>query len=305
MKDLPEEEIKRTQHVPVLLHDVITILAVRETDYVIDGTLGGGGYTKAIVSHLGSAGMLLGLDADQDAYERVHEEFKRDARIKLIVGNFRDIDVYVAEANLPKVDKIVLDLGLSSYQLEQKSGRGFSFLIDEPLKMTFSHNQDSTALTAWHVVNEWEEESLADIIFGFGGETFARKIAYAICEARKKKIIDTSKELADIVEQTVHKKGKVHPATKTFQAIRIAVNDELGALEEVLEKGKALLSSKGRMVVVTFHSLEDRIVKQAFLAWEKEGVGKRITKHPIVPSREECLTNRRSRSAKLRCFEKA
>jgi 16S rRNA (cytosine1402-N4)-methyltransferase len=300
-----KNEVKITQHVPVLLHDVITALALSETDHVVDGTLGGGGYAKAILGHLGANGMLLGIDADQSAFERVKMQIGKDKRVKLVVGNFRNIDTFVAENGLQKVDKIVLDLGLSSDQLEQRSGRGFSFMVDEPLKMTFTLAPEKGVLTAWHVVNEWSEESLADIIFGFGGDHKARRIAQAICEAREVESIETSKELADIVEQVVPRKSGVHPATKTFQAIRIAVNDELGALEEVLVKSKTLLSSKGRIAIVTFHSLEDRIVKRAFMEWEKEGLGKRITKHPLVPSRQECIDNRRSRSAKLRVFEKA
>jgi 16S rRNA (cytosine1402-N4)-methyltransferase len=301
-----KNELKKTQHVPVLLHDVITTLALAPVDAVVDGTVGGGGYTKAILEHLGESGMLLGIDADQSALDRVRAHVVgNDTRVRFIVGNFRNIDLYVAQCGLTQVNKIVLDLGLSSDQLEQSGGRGFSFMFDEPLTMTFAHTPQKEALTAWHVVNEWSEESLADIIFGFGGDRMAKRIAGSICKAREEKSIETSKELAEIVEHVVPRRSGVHPATKTFQAIRIAVNDELGALEEVLAKSKTLLAPKGRIVIVTFHSLEDRIVKRAFVEWEKEGLGKRITKHPIVPSRQECVENRRSRSAKLRCFEKA
>lgn len=300
-----KKESKITQHVPVLLHDVITTLALTETDYVVDGTLGGGGYAKAILEHLGTKGRLLGIDADQSAFERVRVQIGKDPRVKLVIGNFRNIDTFVTQFDFPRVDKIVLDLGLSSDQLEVRSGRGFSFMVEEPLKMTFTFAPEKGTLTAWHVVNEWSEESLADIIFGFGGEHKAKKIAAAICEAREEESIETSKELADIIEHVVPRRSGVHPATKTFQAIRIAVNDELGALEELLEKSKTLLAAHGRITIVSFHSLEDRIVKRTFLEWEKEGLGKRITKHPIVPNRKECIDNRRSRSAKLRCFEKA
>jgi len=198
----------------------------------------------------------------------------------------------------------LLDLGLSSDQLDGASERGFSFRQDEPLRMTFSQNPVEGAPTAWHTVNEWSEESLADILYGFGEERRSRKIARAIVLAREEKKIETSKELAEIVASAVRGRKGIHPATKTFQAIRMAVNDELGALTEALNKSKELLENNGRIAVITFHSLEDRIVKRAFKAWEKEGVGFQVTKKPIAPTKEECTTNRRARSAKLRCFEK-
>jgi 16S rRNA (cytosine1402-N4)-methyltransferase len=170
--------------------------------------------------------------------------------------------------------------------------------------MTICEKPGEGATTAWHVVNDWSEESLADVLYGFGGEHAARKIARAIVEAREVHPIETTTELADIVINVLGRRGKIHPATKTFQAIRMAVNDELGALTEVLGKALPLLRPGGRIAVITFHSLEDRIVKRIFLEWEKTGHGKRVNKHVIVPDREEILSNPRSRSAKLRVFEK-
>ena len=293
-----------TVHIPVLLHDVIKILNISPGDCVVDGTLGGGGHAKAILALLGDNGKYLAIDRDQSAIDRVSAEIGDDERIKFALGNFRDIDKHIKSVGCEMVDKILLDIGLSSDQLEARSGRGFSFMVDEPLKMTFKLNPGKEELTAWHVVNEWGEESLADIIFGFGGDKRSRRIARAICEARENESINTSGELAQIIEKVVPKRKGVHPATKTFQAIRMAVNDELGALKEALEKSKDILSGGGRVAVISFHSLEDRMVKRTFLEWEKLGLGERITKKPIVPGREESKENRRARSAKLRCFQK-
>jgi len=305
MEKQDKKDQQTTVHVPVLLQNVITILALEATDTVVDGTLGGGGHAGCILEKLGSEGKYLGIDADDTALARVREMLGSDPRMHFALGNFRTIDTLVHEAGITKVHKILLDLGLSSDQLQNASGRGFSFMFDEPLTMTFAHTRAEDTLTAWHVVNEWSEESLADILFGFGGEKKSRRIARAIVEARQAKSIETSKELADIVEQVVPRRSGVHPATRTFQAIRIAVNDELGALEEVLGKSIKLLVPGGRIAIISFHSLEDRIVKRTFALWEKEGLGMRITKRPIAPSRQEYIENRRSRSAKLRCFMKA
>ncbi len=292
-----------TVHTSVLLQDVITTLSLTPTDVVVDGTLGGGGHAKKILELLGDEGRYIGIDADKHALERVRELLVGDERIYYVQGNFRNIDAHVHEAGYEKVDKILLDLGLSSDQLDQKGGRGFSFQREEPLGMTFASEPKEGELTAWHIVNEWSEETLADIIYGFGGEHRSRKIAHAIVTAREEHSIDTTTQLADIVQAVSSGRKGVHPATKTFQAIRMAANDELGALHEVLEKSRDLLNPKGRIAVISFHSLEDRSVKQMFAAWEKEGIGKRVTKKPIAPTREECKANRRARSAKLRCFE--
>jgi 16S rRNA (cytosine1402-N4)-methyltransferase len=292
-----------TAHVPVLLHDVIEVLDLRPDDVVFDGTAGGGGHAQAILTALGPQGHYIGVDADKDALKRVRTVLGEDERVHLVLGNYRNIDEHVVTAGAGTPTKVLLDLGLSSDQLGL-SGRGFSFQYDEPLRMTYTHTSLETGLTAWHVVNEWSEEHLADIIFGFGGERKARKIARAIVTAREDAPINTSGMLARTIEEAIGKHGRVHPATKTFQALRMAVNDELAALEEALRKSRDLLGPTGRIAVISFHSLEDRTVKRAFREWEDAEYGIRITKRPIVPAREEVAKNARARSAKLRCFEK-
>lgn len=303
-----ESESPLSVHVPVLLQEVISVLALHQDDVVVDGTAGGGGHATSILKHLGDQGRYIGIDADAHALKRVHARLGADPRVNLVESNFRSIDTVLHGQGLDRVDKILLDLGLSSDQLDStdlEKSRGFSFARDEPLTMTFCSNPSPSMVTAEMVVNEWSEEALADILFGYGNERSARKIARAIVAARSQAPIRTTAELQNIVTHVIPRNGATHPATKTFQAIRMAVNDELGALEEVLEKGVALLSPGGRIAVITFHSLEDRIVKRYFREYEDASTGVRITKKPIAPSDEELATNRRARSAKLRCLEKA
>lgn len=292
-----------TVHTPVLLQQVIDSLAVRPTDTVVDGTAGGGGHARALLSALGPAGRYVAIDADRAALARVQALVGDDPRLTLVHGNFRDIDGHLASVGIDAFDKLLLDLGLSSDQLET-SVRGFSFTKDEPLIMTLSDSPREDATTAWHVVNDWSEQSLADVIYGFGGERFARKIAHAIVLRREGHPIGTTKELADVIASTIRSTGRIHPATRTFQAIRIAVNDELGALEEVLHKALPRMRTGGRIAVISFHSLEDRIVKRTFRGWQAEERGVALYKRPVVANREEIRMNPRARSAKLRCFEK-
>jgi len=292
-----------TVHTPVLLQQVIDSLAVRPTDTVVDGTAGGGGHGATLLAALGPTGRYIAIDADRAALTRVSVLVGDDPRVSLVYGNFRNIDGHLASVCADAFDKLLLDLGFSSDQLET-AGRGFSFTKDEPLVMTLSDSPEEGATTAWHVVNDWSEQSLADVLYGFGGERAARKIAHAIALRREMHPIETTKELADIVATVVRTKGRIHPATRTFQAIRIAVNDELGALTDVLAKALPLLRNNGRIAIITFHSLEDRIVKHTFRTWQEEGRGVVLTKRPITPTDEECRANPRSRSAKLRVFEK-
>jgi len=270
---------------------------------VVDSTAGGGGHAEALLHELGPAGRLIVLDADAHALARVRDRLGDDTRIAYVCGNFRNLAANLETLGVERVDRILLDLGLSSDQLDQPTGRGFSFQRDEPLRMTFAAEMPEGALTAWHVVNEWSEESLADILFGFGGERRARKLARAIVEARAERPLETSAQLAALTERTLGTRGAIHPATRTFQAIRMAVNDELGALEAALAASTTLLAPGGRIAVIAFHSLEDRIVKRTFRSWQDQGLGQALTKRPIVPSRRESLANRRARSAKLRGFE--
>ncbi|MBM3261060.1 16S rRNA (cytosine(1402)-N(4))-methyltransferase RsmH, partial [Candidatus Kaiserbacteria bacterium] len=204
-----------------------------------------------------------------------------------------------------RIDKALFDLGWSGYQLS--AGRGFSFLSDEPLLMTYVKDITSETLTAREIVNEWEEQSLIDIIAGWGEERYARRIAAAIVERRDQKPFETARDLGEVIKAcvpSVYRYGRIHPATKTFQALRIAVNDELGSLQEGIASAYQMLAPGGRIAVITFHSIEDRIVKQTFVEWEKAKTGRRITKKPIVPTPEELAHNPRARSAKLRVIEK-
>lgn len=295
------------KHVTVLLKETIDGLNIQKGDIVIDGTLGGAGHTKEIISRFGKDVKIIGLDLDKDAIDRseiVLKDLEKD--VVLVNAGFQDIDKVLESLNLLHIDKILLDLGISSFQLEE-AGRGFSFQKDEPLEMTMKKNPGDEDLTAYDIVNTWGEENLADIIYGFGEERYSRKIAKAIVDARKDKEIKTTFDLVRIIESAVLKnyRGlKIHPATRTFQALRIATNSELTNLENVIEKGFDKLSVNGRMAIISFHSLEDRIIKKAFRDLKDKGYANIINKKPIIPSEEERKDNPRSRSAKLRLIEK-
>lgn len=294
-------------HKSVLLHEAIDGLNIKSGDIFVDGTLGNGGHSLEVAKRFGSKVKIVGIDMDQKAIERSKKLLdKSGADTLLTEGNFRNIDQILQDLNITKVNAILLDIGLSSNQLEE-SGRGFTFQEDEKLLMTFKDNPTEEDVTAWDVVNNWEEENLEAIIRGYGEERYAGRIARAIVEARQVSPIESTGELAAIIEEAVpgsYKRGKINPSTRTFQAIRIAVNDELQALKEGIEKSFNSLSSGGRLAVISFHSLEDRIVKNYFKNFSQEEKGKIITKKPIEASEEEIKENRRSRSAKLRIIEK-
>lgn len=293
-------------HRPVLLHEVIESLQIRPDDIVLDGTLGGAGHAKEIVHKLGTKGVFIGIDADAAAITRAKEALQDSvAQVNLVEGNFRDAGRHLDNLGIPHLTKALFDLGWSGYQLT--AGRGFSFLQDEPLLMTYEEDPSEHALTAKLIVNTWKEESLADVIYGWGEERYARQIARGIVTARTTKEITTSKELASIIRESVpafYRRGKLHPATKTFQALRIAVNDEMGAIKYGLSSAFQKLAPGGRMAVITFHSVEDREVKRMFLGWSENGNALRITKSPLKPSAEELKANPRARSAKLRVLQK-
>jgi len=303
--------IVTTAHKTVLLQESIDGLAIQKGDVVVDGTLGGGGHSEEIARRFGHDITLIGIDMDDKALARAEARIAKVTPHALFFKeNFRNIDKVLEKAEKKHANRILLDIGLSSDQFEI-SGRGFSFKKDEPLLMTFSDDPKSHVFTAGTIVNEWEEESIADIIYGYGEEKFSRRIAKGIIEARAFGTIDTTFELVHIIEAAVpfwYRQGnnprKTHHATKTFQALRIAVNDELGALKDGISKGFDSLSSGGRIAVISFHSLEDRIVKQYFKKLKEEGKGTLITKKVIVPAREESKENPRSRSAKLRIIKK-
>ena len=293
----------KSVHKTVLLQETIDGLNIQPDSVIVDGTFGGGGHSLEICRRYPSV-KIVALDQDKDVFAG-ENQFK-DCNISFVNENFRNIDKVLTGMGVIEVSGIIFDLGLSSDQLEN-SGRGFSFTKNEPLLMTMKENPSSEDVTAYDVVNTWSEESLADIIYGYGEEKFSRKIAKAIVEARDRKKIETTFDLVGVIESAIpnkYNKGKIHVATKTFQAIRIAVNDELGALSEGLEKGFELLKKGGRMSVITFHSLEDRVVKRFYKTKEGEGVARLINKKVIIAGDEEIKNNRRSRSAKLRILEK-
>jgi 16S rRNA (cytosine1402-N4)-methyltransferase len=289
----------KSVHQTVLLNETIAGLNLKDDSTVLDATFGGGGHSAEICRRYRKI-KIIAVDQDKNAWEKGKEKFQDcDCEISFRNKNFRDLENYLVEA-------IIFDLGLSSDQLEN-SGRGFSFLRNEPLLMTLKENPSQEDLTAQEIVNTWSEKSLADILFGYGEERYSQRIAKEIVETRKKKEINTTFDLVEIIEKAVPKgyqRGKLHFATKTFQALRIAVNDELETLKIGLEKGFSFLKKEGRMAVISFHSLEDRIVKNFYREKKKKGEAILINKKVIVASREELKTNGRSRSAKLRILEK-
>lgn len=295
-------------HRTVLLNEAIEGLNLPSNALVIDATFGGGGHSMEICKRYKNV-KLIALDQDANTWKSTEGKFANlDCDISFVNENFRNIDQVLEKKGVKDVDGIIFDLGLSSDQLES-SGRGFSFMKDEPLFMTMKENPPPEDLTAYDVVNTWEEKNLADIIYGYGEEKFSRKIAKGIVEARKIAEIKTTFDLVKVIEGSVpgfYRKGRIHFATKTFQAIRIAVNDELGALSAGLEKGFKFLKAGGRMSVISFHSLEDRIVKRFYSAkgGQEDKRANIITKKPIRASAEEVKNNPRARSAKLRILEK-
>ncbi len=294
-------------HETVLLHETIDGLNLKKGDIVFDGTLGGGGHSAYIAETFGRDVKIIAVDRDSEALKRADERLKvLSADYVLALSDYRNLDQVLVEQKIDKVQGIILDLGLSSNQLDE-SGRGFSFRKDEQLFMTFANPSENPLVTAMTIVNQWSEETLADIIYGYADERYARRIAKKIIEARLDQKIETTTQLVDVISQAVpvsYRRGKIHFATKTFQAIRMAVNDEFGALREGLMKGFEYLENKGRMSVISFHSGEDRIIKNYFRDQMKNKRAVLINKKPIIPDEEEIKKNPRARSAKLRIIEK-
>lgn len=299
-------------HESVLLQETIDGLSLADGDVYLDATAGSGGHMEEVWRRMDGKVMLSGIDADEMSVAITKERLDLSgAKPKLAVLNFRHIDRAPEILDIKGPTKILFDLGWSADQFdapEGGAGRGFSFQKDEPLLMTFKQNAGEDETTAYDVVNKWREENLADVIYGYGEEKYARRIAKAIVESRKEQAIKTSLELAEIIKNAVplfYRFGRIHPATRTFQAIRIAVNDELQALEEGLRKGFEILETNGRLAVISFHSLEDRIAKNFFKSLAAEDKGEIINKKPITPKAEEITKNPRSRSAKLRIIQKS
>ncbi len=294
-------------HTTVLLQEVIDTLDIKEYDVVLDATFGGGGHSRAVIDKLGKEGVLIGIDTDAGALESQKELLSSSkGTVYLKQSNFRNLDVVLNNLGISKVDKFIFDLGFSSTQLEE-GGRGISFQKDEPLLMTLSDKVTEETLTAKRIVNEWDEESIEVVLRGYGEESFSKQIAEAIIEARKEEEIETTFDLIEIIEKATpqwYQKKRINPATKTFQALRIAVNDEIETVKEGLEKACSFLSPSGRIAVISFHSIEDRVVKRTFQTWKRDGLGKQDPKKLITATREEIKENPRSRSAKLRVFKK-
>ena len=304
-------------HKPVLLKECINGLNIKKDGIYVDGTLGGAGHSKQILKKLQNTGKLIGIDRDEDALFAAKENLHEYTNVEYVHGNHDDIKQILENLKIEKVDGILLDLGVSSYQLDEKQ-RGFSYLGENELDMRMDKSQK---LTAKEIVNNYTEEDLANIIYKYGEEKFSRKIAKNICEYRKNKQIDTTKELVEIIEKSIpgFAKKNGHPAKKTFQAIRIEVNNELKPLHKTVTDCIDCLKPGGRLCIITFHSLEDREVKSAYV--EAQGVctcpkdlpycvcgceekGKIINKKPIIASEDEQKENSRAKSAKLRIFEK-
>lgn len=293
-------------HKSVLLKKAIDGLELQRGDVYLDATLGAGGHSEEVYKRLKEAVVIGGIDADESATALAKERLELlGAKPHFGVLNFRNIAKAPELLGIENPSKILFDLGWSSIQLEE-GGRGLSFGKDEPLLMTLG-KPDPDQVTAYEVVNLWGEESLADIIYGFGEEKFSRRIAKKIVERRAEKPIETSLELAEIIKEAVpiwYRFGRIHPATKTFQAIRIAVNDELNSLQMGLEQAFEILKADGRLAVISFHSLEDRIVKHFFKKLEEEGRAEIETKKPLSADEAELAENPRARSAKLRIIKK-
>ena len=305
------------KHEPVLLEETINGLNIKPNGIYVDGTLGGAGHSKKILKQLSSKGLLVGIDRDEEALKAAKENLKEFENVKYIHGNHDEITEILESLDIKEVDGILLDLGVSSYQLDERN-RGFSYLGNNELDMRMDKTQP---LTAKKVVNTYSEEELANIIYEYGEERFSRQIARKICEYRKNKEIETTEELVNIIEKSMPAFAKKdgHPAKRTFQAIRIEVNDEIKPLYNTVRNCIKLLKPGRRLCIITFHSLEDRAVKNAYIDAQGKctcpkdlpycvcgaiSEGKIINKKPIIATEKEQEENSRSKSAKLRIFEK-
>ena len=306
------------KHYSVLLDECIEALNIKPDGIYVDGTLGMGGHSARIAARL-TTGRLISIDRDERAIARAGERLKEYAdRITLVHGNFRDLHNILKDLGIEKVDGMLFDLGVSSPQLDETE-RGFSYMSDAPLDMRMD---ESETLSAWFVVNKWPEEKLKRILYDFGEERYAPRIASAIVDKRSNKSIDTTLELVDVIKGAMPAaalREKQHPAKRSFQAIRIAVNDELEAISELMSCAADHLAVGGRLAVISFHSLEDRIIKNSFQSRERGCTCPRefpvctcgfvqtlksVTRKPILPSAKELEENPRSRSAKLRVAER-
>ena len=305
------------EHKQVLLNECIEGLNINPEGIYVDGTLGGAGHSIEILKKLSEKGMLIGIDRDEEALKAAKNRLAQYKNVKYVHDNHDNIKNILQKLNIDKVDGILLDLGVSSYQLDERN-RGFSYLGDNELDMRMDKTQE---LTAKEIVNKYQEKELANIIYEYGEEKFSRQIAKNICQYRKEKTINTTKLLVEIIEKSIpkSKQNNGHPAKRTFQAIRIEVNNEIKPLYNTVKDSIDCLKSKGRLCIITFHSLEDRAVKNAYIEAKgkctcpsdlpycvcgAKSLGKIINKKPIIATEEEQKENSRSKSAKLRIFEK-
>jgi 16S rRNA (cytosine1402-N4)-methyltransferase len=292
-------------HTTVLLQEAIEALAIQPSDVVVDATIGGAGHFSVLLSVLSHEGTLIGIDADSDAIARAqsaYEAAEESPQMYAVQSNFRELDSILEARGIEQINKSLFDLGWSGYQLS--AGKGFSFQVDEPLLMTYGESED--VKTAAEFLNTASEQSIADVLYELGEEQFSRQIAREVATFRKSQRILTTFDLVEIVKKGTpgwYQRRRLHPATKTFQALRIYINDELGALREGLTAALLRTAPGGRVAVISFHSIEDRIVKLLFKEEVVKGNGGLVTKKPIIPSAEELSRNPRSRSAKLRVFE--
>lgn len=305
------------KHKPVMLAECIEGLKIKSDGIYVDGTLGGAGHSKEIIKRLSAKGVLIGIDRDEEALKAAKNNLKEFSNVKYVHDNHDNIKDILEQLNIEQVDGILLDLGVSSYQLDERN-RGFSYLGENVLDMRMDKTQK---LTAEIVINHYTEQELANIIYEYGEERFSRQIAKNICKVREEHPIKTTKELTELIERSIPKSKQKdgHPAKRTFQAIRIEVNNEIKPLYNTIKDCIGCLKEEGRLCVMTFHSLEDRAVKNAFIEAKgkctcpsdlpycvcgAKSLGKIITKKPIIATEEELEENSRSKSAKLRIFEK-
>lgn len=306
-------------HVSVLLNECIENLNIKPDGVYVDCTMGGGGHSKEIVKKLSDKGLFIGFDQDKNAINTARERLSEyEGRVKFVHSNFENIKEELEKIGVHRIDGVLADLGVSSHQLDE-ADRGFSYMQDAPLDMRMDVRCE---FSAYDVVNTYTEDELAKIIKDYGEDNWAKRIAKFIVEERANKPIETTGELVDVIKKAIPKKARIdgpHPAKRTFQAIRIEVNNELGVITKMINDASSIMNDGGRICIITFHSLEDRIVKNAFkylasdcicpqhlpiCQCDKESEVKIITRKPILPSDEEIEVNPRSRSAKLRVAEK-
>ncbi|MDD5432183.1 MAG: 16S rRNA (cytosine(1402)-N(4))-methyltransferase RsmH [Candidatus Omnitrophica bacterium] len=293
-------------HIPVMLNEVLNYLNLSPGKVVVDATIGTGGHSKAILEKILPGGRLIGIDRDEESLAISKERLKDYAdACTFLHGNFADLDTLLEGVNIKQVDAILFDLGISSYQLDSPE-RGFSFQKEGPLDMRLDR---SSYISAYDLVNNLNEDEISDMLWTFGQERWHNRIAHLLVEERQKHPIATTQELASLVVKAIpyrykHKHYRIHPATRTFQAVRIAVNRELEILEASVNKGVAILGKQGRICVISFHSLEDRAIKHAFRKIAGEGTINIITPKPLTPLVSEIMENPKSRSSKLRVAER-